>query len=252
MVSLAHRLFSLLVVGLCACSGDSTKVLVVDPGSQDFGRVRRGLIRTAVFRVRNTSDRDVEMILKPNCGCLKVLERGQRTLGPGESSEFHLRLDAAAAPTDNLEGKRVDILTDHPEGNTSLPVKGEIYNVVTLEPLATRVGRLRPDTVARTHEVRAIPADEGATLEVRSVRLTPSDVYAVTHAREGAGATFTLTQKPTIRRARSGLKIYMDVDMVVTSSKGASEQVRERCLIEGYWDADTMQQGTHQQGTQGN
>ena len=241
---LAH-LALLLCLVLPACGGgEDEAILRLDPAVHDFGRVRFGSIRVTKFRIRNTSDRDVEMILKPNCGCFKVLEGGRRSLEPGETSEFRLRFDAGAVPPQVLKGKRLDVLTDHPDGHTKIELTGEIYSLAYVEPRALRLGRLHGD--ASTFEPKRMklrPADPDVKLKIVSVSVTPPDVFSVeSEAADEGGHDLVVRQREQVRRPRGELNVIIDVRVEATSSNGGVEQDVVRGVVVGYWDVDTLNQ----------
>ncbi|MDA1193809.1 MAG: DUF1573 domain-containing protein [Planctomycetota bacterium] len=222
---------------LCGCGGNDGLV-VISPTSFDFGRVQQGDRPTTVLTVTNNSDRVVNLMPQPNCGCFAV-ERGRSLapLDPGASMEVRVLFDSTAKPPGPVQGKWVTFHLDHPkQRGIVVPLEGEIFQSYEVRPQALSYQRI--DGRDRNYEPRTVTVHprSGYVLAVQRVVCSP-DVFDVEQRTGTQGATdIVLTLRRTVAPRPLGA-FRADIRLELELTPPGGEPFTQRPIVEvtGFW-----------------
>lgn len=183
-------------VGALAGCGGGAEHLVAEPARLVYGRVLRGDASRQLLRLRNDGEREVFVTsVLSNCSCVQVAPF-HGVLQPGEEQEIAVAVLATEAfPTDKLQGKKVDVVSNDPlVPRIEVPIEAEFVRGCTIVPAELRLGPLG-EPRSREAKVLQVRAGPGIRIRVAGARASPVEAFEVSTREVEGGADLTVRLK---------------------------------------------------------
>ncbi len=209
-----------------------------EPTSYDFGRVRVGEIRDLTLTLSNTTQRQISVICKTNCACVKLGQGATGSMEPGETRDVYIRVQPSHPLS--IQGKKLQIYTNHPDQQyAEIPFQGVIVAPFLVHPFPLRLGALDTIDALRGPHTAVIKPGEGFTIRMHKVEPDPRGLFNVTTTKNEDGtiavtATLAEGKRPNPGRFGAAHKIHMHVHEGTEAPTRMAGTVR----IEGFWRGD--------------